>query len=105
MPKPLLCNLWVDAACQKLRRVAVPKIMEADLWQVGTSNEPDKLVDEAIRLQWVSVSLGDDVPPIAIPFKDLKLKRLYLPPAKRPDKRAEAAYLAAWYQIEQQAAA
>ena len=44
-------------------------------------------------------------PPIAIPFKYLKLKRLYQPPAKRPDKRAEAAYLAAWYQIEQQAAA
>ena len=41
-------------------------------------------------------------PPIAMPFKNLKLKRLYLAPAKRPDKRAEAAYLAAWYQIEQQ---
>jgi hypothetical protein len=40
-------------------------------------------------------------PPIAIPFRGLRLKRLYLPPAKRPDKRAEAAYLAAWYQIEQ----
>ena len=40
-------------------------------------------------------------PPIAMPFKNLKLKRLYLRPAKRPDKRAEAAYLAAWYQIEQ----
>ena len=41
-------------------------------------------------------------PPVAIPLRDLKLKRLYLPPAKRPDKRAEAIYLAAWYQIEQQ---
>jgi hypothetical protein len=41
-------------------------------------------------------------PPIAIPFKDLKLKRLFQRPAKRPDKRAEATYLAAWYQIEQQ---
>jgi hypothetical protein len=40
--------------------------------------------------------------PIAMPFKNLKLKRLYQPPAKRPDKRAEAAYLAGWYQIEQQ---
>src|SRR5215469_15457737 len=40
--------------------------------------------------------------PVAIPLKGLKLKRLYLAPAKRPDKRAEAAYLAAWYQIEQQ---
>jgi hypothetical protein len=38
---------------------------------------------------------------VAIPLKGLKLKRLYLAPAKRPDKRAEAAYLAAWYQIEQ----
>jgi hypothetical protein len=41
-------------------------------------------------------------PPMAIPLKGLKLKRLYLPPAKRPDKRSEAVYLAAWYQIEQQ---
>jgi hypothetical protein len=41
-------------------------------------------------------------PPISIPFRGLRLRRLYLPPAKRPDKRAEAAYLAAWYQIEQQ---
>jgi hypothetical protein len=40
-------------------------------------------------------------PPIAMPFKNLKLRRLYQPPAKSPDKRAEAAYLAAWYQIEQ----
>jgi hypothetical protein len=37
-----------------------------------------------------------------IPLKGRKQKRLYLPPAKRPDKRAEATYLAAWYQIEQQ---
>jgi hypothetical protein len=44
-------------------------------------------------------------PPVAIPLKGLKLKRLYLPPAKRPDKRAEAAYLAAWYQIERASAA
>jgi hypothetical protein len=41
-------------------------------------------------------------PPIPIPFRGLRLKRLYLPPAKRPGKRSEAAYLAAWYQIEQQ---
>jgi hypothetical protein len=41
-------------------------------------------------------------PPIAIPFRGLRLRRLYQPPAKRPDKRAEAAYLAAWYQIEQE---
>jgi hypothetical protein len=27
---------------------------------------------------------------------------LFQRPAKRPDKRAEATYLAAWYQIEQQ---
>ena len=44
-------------------------------------------------------------PPIPVPFRGLRLKRLYLPPAKRPDKRAEAAYLAAWYQIEQQVSA
>jgi hypothetical protein len=41
-------------------------------------------------------------PPIAIPFRGLRLMRLFQRPAKRPDKRAEAAYFAAWYQIEQQ---
>ena len=41
-------------------------------------------------------------PPIPIPFRGLRLKRLFQHPAKRPDKRAEATYLAAWYQIEQQ---
>jgi hypothetical protein len=41
-------------------------------------------------------------PPIAIPFRSLSLRRLFERPAKRPDKRAEAAYLAAWYQIEQE---
>ena len=41
-------------------------------------------------------------PPIAMPFKYLKLKRLFQRPAKRPNERAKAAYFAAWYQIEQQ---
>ena len=55
--------------------------------------DPDLL--SALEAMW-------SAPPIAIPFKGLRLKRLYLPAAKRPDKRAEATYLAAWYQIEQQ---
>jgi hypothetical protein len=56
--------------------------------------DPDLL--SAFEAMWAA-------PPVAIPFKDLKLKRLYQPPAKRrPDKRAEATYLAAWYQIEQE---
>jgi hypothetical protein len=41
-------------------------------------------------------------PSMPIPLKGLRLQRLFPRPAKRPDKRAEAAYLAAWYQIEQQ---
>jgi len=41
-------------------------------------------------------------PPIAIPFRGLKLRRLFQPPAKRPDNRAKAAYFAAWYRDEQQ---
>jgi hypothetical protein len=41
-------------------------------------------------------------PPIAIPFRGLRLRRLFQRPAKRPGKRAEAHYFAAWYQIEQQ---
>ena len=42
-------------------------------------------------------------PPIALPFKGLRLRRLFQPPAKRPDTRATADYFAAWYQVEQQA--
>jgi hypothetical protein len=41
-------------------------------------------------------------PPIAIPFKYLKLKRLYQPPAKRPGERAKAHYLAGWHRDEEQ---
>jgi hypothetical protein len=40
-------------------------------------------------------------PPIAIPIRGLRLRRLFQRPAKRPGKRAEAHYLAAWYQTEQ----
>ena len=40
-------------------------------------------------------------PPVAIPLRPLRLRRLFQRPAKRPGKRAEAHYLAAWYQIEQ----
>jgi len=41
-------------------------------------------------------------PPFTIPLRGLRLQRLFQRPAKRPDKRAEATYLAAWYQTEQQ---
>jgi len=41
-------------------------------------------------------------PPVAIPFRGLKLRRLFERPAKRPDQRAKAGYFAAWHQIEQQ---
>src|SRR6516165_3584956 len=60
-----------------------------------TTPYPDTDLLSAFEATW-------SAPPIAMPFKNLKLKRLCQPPAKRPDKRAEAAYLAAWYQIEQQ---
>jgi hypothetical protein len=36
-------------------------------------------------------------PPVAIPFRGLRLQRLFQRPAKRPDPRARAAYFAAWY--------
>jgi hypothetical protein len=55
--------------------------------------DPDLL--SAFEAMWTS-------PPIAIPLKGLMLQRLFPRPAKRPDKRAEAHYLAAWHQIEQQ---
>jgi hypothetical protein len=41
-------------------------------------------------------------PPIALPFRGLRLRRLFLRPAKRPDERAKAAYFAAWYQVGQE---
>ena len=47
--------------------------------------EPDLL--SAFEALW-------STPPVAIP--------LFLRPAKRPDPRAKAAYLAAWYQVGQQ---
>jgi hypothetical protein len=41
-------------------------------------------------------------PPVPIPYRGLRLRRLFQRPAKRPDERAKVAYLAAWYQIGQQ---
>lgn len=55
--------------------------------------DPDLL--SAFEAMWTS-------PPVTIPLRGLRLQRLFRRPAKRPDKRAEATYLAAWYQIEQQ---
>ena len=52
----------------------------------------------AFEAMWTS-------PPVTIPLGGLRLQRLFQRPARRPDKRAEAAYLAAWYQIEQQVSA
>jgi len=40
-------------------------------------------------------------PPIAIPLRGLRLRRLFQRPAKRPDALARARYLAAWYRDEQ----
>jgi hypothetical protein len=40
-------------------------------------------------------------PPIALPFKGLRLRRLFQRPAVRPDQRAVADYFAAWYQVLQ----
>jgi hypothetical protein len=41
-------------------------------------------------------------PPVPIPYRGLRLRRLFQRPAKRPDERAKVAYLAARYQIGQQ---
>jgi hypothetical protein len=40
-------------------------------------------------------------PPIAIPFRGLRLQRLFRRPAKRPPELPRARYLAAWHQVEQ----
>jgi hypothetical protein len=55
--------------------------------------DPDLL--SAFEAMWTS-------PPVTIPLRGLRLQRLFRRPAKRPDKRAEATYLAAWYQIDEQ---
>jgi len=52
----------------------------------------------AFEAMWTS-------PPVTIPLGGLRLQRLFQRPARRPDKRSEATYLAAWYQIEQQVSA
>jgi hypothetical protein len=59
-----------------------------------TTSYGDPELLSAFEALWTS-------PPIAIPFRPLKLRRLFQRPAKRPGKHAEAHYLAAWYQSEQ----
>jgi hypothetical protein len=96
----------------------VPEIVSAaaESGDHGDSMSDDKGGDHGASITNLTTPYADpnllsayeamwSAPPIAMPFKNLKLKRLYLAPAKRPDKRAEAAYLAAWYQIEQQESA
>ena len=56
-------------------------------------DEPDLL--SAYEAMWTS-------PPVPIAFRPLRLRRLFERPAKRPGKRAEAHYLAAWYRDEEQ---
>jgi hypothetical protein len=60
-----------------------------------TSSYADPNLLSAFEAMWTS-------PPVTIPLRGLRLQRLFPRPAKRPDKRAEATYLAAWYQTEQQ---
>jgi hypothetical protein len=60
-----------------------------------TTSYADPNLLSAFEAMWTS-------PPVTIPLRGLRLQRLFRRPAKRPDKRAEAAYLAAWYQIEQE---
>lgn len=60
-----------------------------------TTSYADPELLSAFEALWTS-------PPIAIPFRGLRLKRLFQHPAKRPDDRAKAAYFAALYQVEQQ---
>jgi hypothetical protein len=55
--------------------------------------DPDLL--SALEALW-------SAPPIPIPFRGLRLRRLFQHPAKRPGKRVEAHYLAAWYRDEEQ---
>ena len=60
-----------------------------------TTSYADPELLSAYEAMWTS-------PPIPIPFRPLRLRRLFQRPAKRPGERAKAHYLAAWYRDEQQ---
>jgi hypothetical protein len=65
--KSLLCDLWMDAARQQVRRMAVSQIVEADPWQGGAGDEADELVGEAVWLQRLTVGPGNDVHVVRLP--------------------------------------
>ena len=60
-----------------------------------TTSYADPELLSAYEAMWTS-------PPIPIPFRPLRLRRLFQCPAKRPGERAKAHYLAAWYRDEEQ---
>jgi hypothetical protein len=93
----------------------VPEIVSAvaEAGAHGVTMSDRKAGDHGVSITSLTTSYADPdllsafeamwtCPPIAIPFRPLKLRRLFQRRAKRPGKRAEAHYLAAWYQIEQQ---
>jgi len=55
-----------------------------------TTSYADPNLQSAFEALW-------STPPVAIPFRGLRLQRLFQRPAKRPDALVRAAYLAAWY--------
>lgn len=67
MAKPLLRDLWMDTACQHVRRMAVTQIMKADPRQCSAHYEARELVRQAVRLQRLAVCLSYDVHIIRLP--------------------------------------
>jgi hypothetical protein len=68
MAEPLLGDLGVNAACEKMRRVRMPQVVEPDARQItGLGREADKFMREAVRLQWLAIDLRDNVGLVAPP--------------------------------------
>jgi hypothetical protein len=61
MAQALADDLGVNAAGEKLCGVGVAEIMEADPAQFVRLAEVDKLLSEAIGLQWLPIGASNDV--------------------------------------------
>ena len=93
----------------------VPEIVSAaeESGDHGVSMSPHMAGDHGVSITSLTTSYVDPEllsafealwtsPPVPIPIRPLRLRRLFERPAKRPGKRAEAHYLAAWYRDEEQ---
>ena len=59
--KPFLCDFGMNTARQQMGRVAVPEVMKADLRQSSAGDEADELMGKTVRLQRLTIGLGNYV--------------------------------------------